>query len=155
MLSRCFHFGVFEIFVSSLFGVVRGAGGGWGYGGLYKWEAESQEEDHDGRWRLYLPHRCCTGSAYVLRTLTLSADDRWRLSRVPHIPWSSATSGIHGYSGMIHLLGSSHSRFSHHRFHPGLLSRRIPCRTDHSRDCSLHRCGTHLHQAAERSALQA
>ena len=48
MLSRCFHFGVFEIFVSSLFLLVLFAFWECWYSALYNSEADSQKEDHDG-----------------------------------------------------------------------------------------------------------
>ena len=47
MLSRCFHFGVFEIFVSSLFLLVVLAFGEYWYSVLYNSEADSQEEDNE------------------------------------------------------------------------------------------------------------
>ena len=47
MLSRCFHFGVFEIFVSSLFLLVVFAFGEYWYSALYNSEADSQEEDYE------------------------------------------------------------------------------------------------------------
>ena len=47
MLSRCFHFGVFEIFVSSLFLLVLFAFWECRYSALYNSEADSQEEDYN------------------------------------------------------------------------------------------------------------
>ena len=47
MLSRCFHFGVFEIFVSSLFLLVVFAFGVCWYSALYNSKADSQEEDYE------------------------------------------------------------------------------------------------------------
>ena len=47
MLSRCFHFGVFQIFVSSLFLLVIFAFGECWYSALYNSEADSQEEDYE------------------------------------------------------------------------------------------------------------
>ena len=47
MLSRCFHFGVFEIFVSSLFLLVVISFGEYWYSVLYNSEADSQEEDYE------------------------------------------------------------------------------------------------------------
>ena len=52
MLSRCFHFGVFEIFVSSLFLLVVSAFGEYWYSALYNSGADSQEKHHDTQ----LPH---------------------------------------------------------------------------------------------------
>ena len=49
MLSRCFHFGVFEIFVSSLFLLVVFAFGEYLLSAHYNSKADSQEEDYDGR----------------------------------------------------------------------------------------------------------
>ena len=47
MLSRCFRFGVFEIFVSSLFLLALFAFGEYWYSALYNSEADSQEEDYE------------------------------------------------------------------------------------------------------------
>ena len=47
MLSRCFRFGVFEIFVSSLFLLALFAFGEYSYSALYNSEADSQEEDYE------------------------------------------------------------------------------------------------------------
>ena len=61
---------------------------------FYNLKADSQEEDHDGRWRLYLPHRSCTGSASVLQTLMAdtTAHGRSSLSRIPDAQGASAAS---------------------------------------------------------------
>ena len=48
MLSRCFHFGVFEIFVSSLFLLVLFAFWECWYSALYNSEADSQKKYHAG-----------------------------------------------------------------------------------------------------------
>ena len=58
MLSRCFHFGVFEIFVSSLFLLVIWAFGEYWYSVLYIPKVDSQEEDHDGG-RVPVPFWLC------------------------------------------------------------------------------------------------
>ena len=47
MLSRCFHFWVFEIFASSLFLLALFAFGEYWYSALYNSEADSQEEDYE------------------------------------------------------------------------------------------------------------
>ena len=47
MLIRCFRYGVFEIFVSSLFLLVVFAFGEHWYSALYNSEADSQEKYHD------------------------------------------------------------------------------------------------------------
>ena len=47
--------------------------------GLHRHEqrgAGCQEEDHDGRWRMYLPCRSSPGSASVLRYLTYRSSNR-------------------------------------------------------------------------------
>ena len=46
MLSECFHFGVFEIFVSNLFLLVVSAFWERWYSALYNSGADSQEEDY-------------------------------------------------------------------------------------------------------------
>ena len=47
--------------------------------GIYRHEqrgAGCQEEDNDGRWRMYLPCRSSPGSASVLRYLTYRSSNR-------------------------------------------------------------------------------
>lgn len=38
----------------------------------YEQSVRFQEENHDGRWSMYLPCSRCTGSAFVLRCLTIN-----------------------------------------------------------------------------------
>ena len=73
MLSRCFHFGVFEIFVSSLFLLVLFAFWECCYSALYNSEADSQENYHAHHRWLRSFHCNVRGSATLLQ-VGLNAD---------------------------------------------------------------------------------
>ena len=141
MLSRCFHFGVFEIFVSSLFLLVLFAFWECWYSALYNSEADSQEEDHDGSRCLYLPCCCSPGSPIVLRSIIRTYKklmngnykERQSLPRLPTFQRSATSSWIYGSSRAVHLLGSRNSWRCHTRLYHSLLYNRFRCRINNTR----------------------
>lgn len=155
MLSRCFHFGVFEIFVSSLFLLVLFAFWECWYSALYNSEADSEKEDHDGCRCLYLPHCSCTGSAFVLWTLLnrrCHEESRGTISWLSIIQGAATPTWIYGHPRVIHLLGGSHDRHCHSRLHHSLLSGRIRSRTDCTGRCHNNWCRTDSVQTEKRAA---
>ena len=163
MLSRCFHFGVFEIFVSSLFLLVLFAFWECWYSALYNSEADSEEENHDGRWSMYLPCSRCTGSAFVLRCLTINQAvwirhdkgiDQSSIRQLSHVQGASETPWIYGIPRQVYHLGCGNCRWRYSQFYHSVLHPRICCRTHHPCCHSMHWCCTYLFQTKERIAHQ-
>lgn len=88
MLSRCFHFWVFEIFVSSLFLLVLFAFWECWYSALYNSEADSQEEDHDGG-REPVSSSSRQPRHFLCSSVSLKAQAVWTAERntIPIIHW--------------------------------------------------------------------
>ena len=154
MLSRCFHFGVFEIFVSSLFLLVLFAFWECWYSALYNSEADSQEVDYDDCRRLHLPRGRSTGSASLLRCVS-GGEYRWRnLSVLSNVQGVAETPRTDGTSGPLHLLGSRSRRMCDCRVHRHVYHPRFCGRTCNARSSCCCRSSSDNAETAERAALQ-
>ena len=87
MLSRCFHFGFFEIFVSSLFLMVFLDFCTYWLSVLYNLKADSQEEYHDVNPKIRYKALQRPSCAYTFSHYELS--DKLRLKH-PLQPWTSS-----------------------------------------------------------------
>ena len=131
MLSRCFHFGVFEIFVSSLFLSPFFLKKPCCISVTYKSLTESQEEDHDDRRCLYLPHcrrQCAPAILRYRRLIThlrYGTDSRDKHG-IPDVQGLAASVGVLGTPGTLHHLGRHHRRCRHPWFHVGICPDQLP-----------------------------
>ena len=166
MLSRCFHFGFFEIFVSSLFLLVFLDFCKYWLSVLYNSKADYQEEDHDGRRCLHLPGCSCTGPSSVLRTLTIRQnrlnsgerhdrrDKKQPIRQLPHVQGTPEAAWIHGHTGTLYHMGGYRRRSSHPRLHHRVLLLGLCGWLDCPRCFPLGWCSSHLLQAEEGTAHQ-
>ena len=92
MLSRCFHFGVFEIFVSSLFLLVLFAFWECWYSALYNSEADSQEKYHHSAVLLFSDTILSVAKRMIL---TFTAYTNISILLFPHLSTSKITLKTH------------------------------------------------------------
>ena len=152
MLSRCFYFRVSQIFVSSLFLPQIHSTKLHCVSDTYEELTGFQEEDHDGRWRMYLPRGCSSGSPSLLRSLNEqrtvipygSRTKRQSIRLLPNFQGLAKASGVHGHTGTLYHLGGLCRRWSHPWFHHRVLHTWVCGRSDSSCCFPLYWCSSYL-----------
>ena len=114
--------------------------------------AGCEEEDHDGRWRMYLPCSSSPGTPSVLRSLDKQRIEilhgnrtkRKSICQLPNLQGASEAPGVHGHTGTLYHLGSMCRRWSNPWFHHRVLHPRSFGWSDSSGSFPLYWCNPHL-----------
>lgn len=163
MFSHAFILGFLDFVVSILFLSPFRLHNIYWISAHYKQSVRFQEENHDGRWSMYLPCSRCTGSAFVLRCLTINQAvwirhdkgiDQSSIRQLSHVQGASETPWIYGIPRQVYHLGCGNCRWRYSQFYHSVLHPRICCRTHHPCCHSMHWCCTYLFQTKERIAHQ-
>ena len=158
MLSRCFHFGVLENFVSSLFLPPIFLKKLCCVSDTYVNLTDSQEEDHDGRGSLHLPDCSCQCPASLLRyhwiNVMNDGTGNGIIHGLPDVQGASASFGVHGFAGSLHNLGGYHCSRWHPWIYACLCVNWFHYRSGFRRHLYQLRCGSYHDEAASRPSFQ-